>query len=111
MSEEIEPKKKVVTKKTTKVKAVALKMEIQGKEVTPDQISESKQTSICLEIQKWKNGGNLDAQTYARIMRLLDFEVSKLPRRREQAMKFASELNALGEALGCKTVAGKRCCG
>ena len=51
MSEEIEPKKKVATKKTIKVKAVTLKMEIQGKEVTPDQISESKQADICLEIQ------------------------------------------------------------
>lgn len=111
MSDEIEVKKKVVTKKTAKVKQEPLILSLQGKEVTPAQISESKQVEICLEVQKWKNGGGLDAHRYARIMRILGFDVKGLPRRREQAMVFASELNALGNALNCKTIKGKSCCG
>ena len=111
MSEEIEVKKKVATKKTAKVKQVEQPISLQGKEILLSEIDETKRNDICLEIQKWKNGGTLDAHRYARIMRILVFSVKGLPRGRELAIKFASELNALGNLLECKTVKGKSCCG
>jgi hypothetical protein len=113
MSEETKPevKKKVVAKKTTKVKAVEQAVKVQGNEVLLSEINDARRGDICLEIQKWKNGGGLDAHRRARIARYLGIPVKGLSTKRADVISFASELNELGIAFECKTVKGKSCCG
>lgn len=105
-----EEKKTVATKKTVKKKQPEATVSVQGTEVTPSAISDTNRDTICLEIQKWKNTGSLDPQRYAKIVKALGLEV-QVPRKRKDALSFATELNALGTALDCKTVKGKSCCG
>jgi hypothetical protein len=103
-------KKTVVTKKTVKKKQAEATVMLQGKEVTPSAISDASRKTICVEIQKWKSTGNLDVQRYAKIMRACGYEPDK--RARSVAIKFSTELNALGDILGCKLFDGKTsCCG
>jgi hypothetical protein len=99
-------------KKVTKAKVIKDIFTIQGQEVDFNKLTAEVKESICFEIQRWKLGGVLDVHRYITIMKFLGFPNAKdLPRGRELAMKFASELNELGKKLECKTIKGKSCCG